>query len=236
MTSGSTRRVAVIRHLAFEDLGAFAPLLTERGMAVERYDSGVDDTTAALRDADLAIILGGPIGVYETEQYPFLVAETEAIARRLEQRRPTLGICLGAQFMAAALGAKVYPGGRKEIGWGPVELTPAGQSSPLAALKDMPVLHWHGDTFDLPEGAILLASTELYANQAFALGPNVLGLQFHAEVDTARIEQWLIGHTCELGSAGIAPADLRAQTKGLPPSVTAAGHRLLESWLNQIQW
>jgi GMP synthase (glutamine-hydrolysing) len=236
MTSSAKPRVAVIRHLAFEDLGTFAALLSSRGMVIELYDAGVDDTSQALLDADLAIILGGPIGVYETDQYPFLVAQTEAVAQRLRAERPTLGICLGAQLMAAALGARIYPGGHKEIGWSPVELTAAGQASPLAALEGVPVLHWHGDTFDLPEGATLLAGTRHYPHQAFALGPNLLGLQFHVEADIARIEQWLIGHTCELASAGIEPSALRTQTRDLPPGVTEAGHRLLTAWLDQLEW
>ncbi|XUJ33596.1 glutamine amidotransferase-related protein [Bradyrhizobium japonicum] len=108
-------------------------------------------------------MLGGPIGVYETERYPFLTREIDLLERRLAQGLPTLGICLGAQLMAKALGARIYAGGVKEIGWGSVTLTDAGQASSLKPLAESaPVLHWHGDTFDLPDNAARLASNENY--------------------------------------------------------------------------
>jgi GMP synthase (glutamine-hydrolysing) len=148
-----SRTAAVIRHVAFEDLGIFREVLAARGYAVRYLEAGVDDLAGPLASADLAVVLGGPIGVYETERYPFLVTELRALERRLAAGRPTLGICLGAQLIAAALGARVYPGGKKEIGWAPVALTAAGRASPLAALEGRPVLHWHGDTFDLPRAS-----------------------------------------------------------------------------------
>lgn len=177
------RRVAVIRHMAFEDMGIFGEVLAQRGCSVSTLDAGIDNLADAIREADLAVILGGPIGVYETERYPFLKEELLALENRLAAGRPTLGICLGAQLIAAALGARVYPGGKKEIGWSGIRLTGAGERSCLAALASQPVLHWHGDTFDLPQSAQLLASSAVYENQAFSLGNNVLALQFHAEAD-----------------------------------------------------
>ncbi len=226
--------VAVIRHVAFEDLGIFQEVLAARGYAVRYLEAGVDDLAGPLAAADLAVVLGGPIGVYETERYPFLVAELGALERRLAAGRPTLGICLGAQLIAAALGARVYPGGRKEIGWAPIELTAAGRASPLAALEGADVLHWHGDTFDLPRDAELLASTELYARQAFSVGNHILALQFHAEADARRIEQWLIGHTCELTHAGIDVAALRQASRTQGEALRTAGSRLLNDWLDRL--
>jgi GMP synthase (glutamine-hydrolysing) len=147
-----------------------------------------------------------------------------------------LGVCLGAQLIAAAAGARVYPSGVKEIGWGSISLTDAGKDSCLKHLSecDHTVLHWHGDTFDLPPDATLLASTSLVKNQAFTLGRNVLALQFHAEVNPQTLETWLIGHTCELGGAKIKPSDIRQATRQLPTSYAASSQRVLQSWLQQI--
>jgi GMP synthase (glutamine-hydrolysing) len=228
------RRVAAIRHLAFEDLGLFAETLSASGWHLSYHDAGLEDLVVPLQEADLAVVLGGPIGVYETDRYPFLKTELAALEQRLATGRPTLGICLGAQLMAAALGARVYPGGRKEIGWSEVQLTEAGLASSLVHLVDQPVLHWHGDTFDLPPGAVRLASTTLYENQAFSYGQHALALQFHAEADYRRIEQWLIGHTGELSAAGIDILDLRACSQRLGPGLQVAGSKLLTDWLDRL--
>ncbi len=227
----SSATVTVVQHLAFEDLGSFESALRQRGHAIEVLQAGVDDLSAAIRQAECLVVLGGPIGVYETEAYPFVLDEVEALRERLRARRPTLGICLGAQLMAAALGARVYPGGRKEIGWGPLQLTQAGRASPLVALDGVPVLHWHGDTFDLPDGCQLLASTDVYERQAFSLGPNVLGLQCHPEADASRFERWLIGHAGELASAGIDVRVLREQAQAFGPGLDMASKAMLRNWL-----
>lgn len=230
------RRVEVIRHMAFEDLGLFAETLSSPDWSVRYHEAGLADLAAPLRDADLAVVLGGPIGVYEADRYPFLNDELAALKERLAQRRPTLGICLGAQLMAAALGARVYPGRRKELGWGEVRLSDAGRASCLSRLAGRPVLHWHGDTFDLPAGATLLASTDVYENQAFALGSNALALQFHAEADSRRIEQWLIGHTGELSAAGIDIPALRANSAEVGPGLAAVAPALFADWLARLAW
>ncbi len=226
------RHARVIRHVAFEDLGLFAAPLAARGWTVSHADAGVDDIAAAIGDADLAVICGGPIGVYETDRYPFLLDELAAIERRIDAGRPTLGLCLGAQLIAAALGAPVYPGRRKEIGWGRIQLSIEGRGSCLAAIADTPVLHWHGDTFDLPPGAALLASSDVYPHQAFGIGPAVLGLQFHAEADPTRIEQWLIGHASELAAANVDVPGLRARTRALRGQVEDAAAALLNRWMD----
>jgi len=182
----------------------------------------------------LLVVLGGPIGVYETEAYPWLEAEIAVIRERLGTRRPMIGACLGAQLIAAASGARVYPGTR-EIGWGPVTPTEAGLRSPLAALADADwqVLHWHGDTFDLPAGAELLASTAGTPHQAYAIGQHVLALQFHPEVLPGDIETWLIGHTVELAKAGIDPRTIRRRTAEIGATVAAAGERMFMRWLDE---
>ena len=233
-----TRRTYVIRHVAFEDLGLWNAPIAARS-SIRYLQAGIDDLSRCGSESpDLLVVLGGPIGVYEADQYPFLTGELDVIRQRLAQKRPTLGICLGAQLIAAAAGARVYPSGVKEIGWGSIALTDAGNATCLQhlAASNYTVLHWHGDTFDLPAGAQLLASTSLVKHQAFSIGHNVLALQFHAEADPKSMESWLIGHTCELSNAKIKPADLRSQTKNLSISLRASSERAINAWLKQIGW
>lgn len=226
-----------IQHVPFEDLGSFAPVLREAGMRLQYWRAGVDRfDAAAFLAADLAVVLGGPIGVYEADRYPFIDDELRLITQRLAAGKPLLGICLGAQLIAAAAGARVYPGPAKEIGWGPVSLSEAGRGSPLAPLAEpeAQVLHWHGDTFDLPAGAELLASTALVPHQAFSLGSHTLALQFHAEVDPVTLESWLIGHTCELSHAGIDPRDIRTAGAQHGAAAWARGQRIARAWLASV--
>lgn len=226
------RTVEVIRHVAFEDLGVLEPLLAARGFEVHVVDAGVDQLDAeAFVGADLAIVLGGPISVYDDETYPVVAEEVDAVRRRLDAQAPTLGVCLGAQMMAAALGGSVSAGPVKEIGFAPLESIPATRGG-LAELDGVPVLHWHGDTFTLPAGATLLASTAAYPNQAFSYGTS-LALQFHLEADPARIEQWLIGHAHELSSAGIDPRVIREDARRFGPGLVAAGQRVLSDWIDR---
>jgi GMP synthase (glutamine-hydrolysing) len=189
--------VAVIRHVHFEDLGAFASVFEHRGCSITYIDVGRVDLPEAAASADLVVILGGPIGAYDDDLYPVLGQELDLLEHRLRTRAPILGICLGAQLIARALGANVYRGPAKEIGWSRLTLSDRGRLSPLKAFDDAEVLHWHGDTFDLPIGAELLASTPLCANQAFAIGNHVLAFQFHPEAQAEGFERWLIGHTTQ---------------------------------------
>jgi GMP synthase (glutamine-hydrolysing) len=224
-----------LRHVAFEDLSLIAPLLDSLGWAVSYRDATLDDLSdPALQEADLLVVLGGPIGIYETETYPFVVPELKAIERRLKAGKATLGICLGAQAMAAVLGAPVYFGGIKEIGYGPVTLTEAGAASVLKPLADGAVLHWHGDTFDLPDGAVRLASNANYPNQAFSYGTNALALQFHLEADPMTIERWLVGHAVELAKAGIDIGALRKDAAARAPHYTAQAVAVFSDWLQTI--
>ncbi len=230
-------KAVVIRHVAFEDLGRFAPVLRERGYAVAYLDAGVDPLAEDARRADLLVVLGGPIGVYETAAYPFLAEEIQLIARRLASGAPLLGVCLGAQLIAAAAGSRVYPGPAKEIGYAPVTLTDEGRRSCVShlAAAGLHVLHWHGDTFDLPSGAARLASTALTPNQAFSMGRNVLGLQFHMEADPGAIEQWLIGHAAELAAARIDVPALRGAAARQGAAVADAGARAFAAWLDGLE-
>ena len=207
-----------------------------RGYGVRYHDAGVQPFDAeTLMAPDLVIVLGGPIGVYEQETYPFITDEIAAIAARLETDKPMLGICLGAQMMAAALGARVAPGPVKEIGWAPLTLTPDGEKSVLAPLGATPVLHWHGDNCELPAGCARLASTPHCPVQAFMRTPSQLALQFHLETEPARFESWLVGHTVELGKAGIDPRELRTQARTLGPATREVGQEVLAAWLDKLE-
>jgi len=229
------RQVLAIRHVAFEHLGTLAPLLTQMGFNIRYLEAGVTDLSALdSLQPDLLVILGGPIGAYEEHLYPWLLDELHLIEQRLTVGKPILGICLGAQLMARALGSKVYPNRAKEIGWGPLRLTAAGDNSCLADLGECnyQVLHWHGDTFDLPVGSQRLASSDLTENQAFAYGPTALGLQFHLEIDATDIERWLIGHAHEIASVpGLTPAKLRHDSGSYGAILATSAAKCMTQWL-----
>jgi GMP synthase (glutamine-hydrolysing) len=224
-----TKTALALRHVHFEDLGGFEAALKEAGYAVRYCEMGVEDP-AAFGTPDLLAILGGPIGAYEEDLYPFLRDEISLIAARLAANEPTLGICLGAQLMARALGAKVKPGRAKEIGWCP--LTLSDTSHLLKPLEGLPVLHWHGDAFDLPDGAVHLASTPDCDNQAFAYGKHALAFQFHPEAQEAGFERWLIGHACEIAATpDVSVAPLREGMRKHGARAAAAGRAVLGQWL-----
>jgi len=230
------KTAVALHHIDFEDVGTFEPVLIERGYQLHYIDPTIErlDNTL-IPHADLLIVLGGPVGVYDEPVYPFLENELAIVRQRLDSGKPLLGICLGAQLIARALGANVYPLGIKEIGFAPLTLTASGKHSVLAALGDTPVLHWHGDQFDIPANAIHLASTSVCPHQAFSIGHNVLGLQCHLEADTRNIEQWLVGHASELMQAKIDPRLLRANAFELGNRLTIAARAVLTAWLDQLE-
>lgn len=227
------RTAVAVQHVLFEDLGILKPLLAEHRYRIHTLDATCDDIAVAA-GADLVIVLGGPIGVRQASDYPFLDQELAMLATRLAAGLPTLGICLGAQLMAHALGAQVYAGPDTEIGFAPVTLSQPGRDSVLASLADVPVLHWHGDTFDLPEGTQSLAATPGFPNQAFAVGANALALQFHLETDLNHLERWLVGHSGELSDHGISVTALRAQAREVGPRLHAAATTVFDEWLSRL--
>lgn len=225
------KTATVIRHVAFEDLGSFAGPLASRGYGIRFLEAGCDALDPA-QEADLLIVLGGPISANDSALYPWISEEIRLIRTRMDRDRPLLGICLGAQLMARALNAAVDFAPAKEIGFAPLKLTEAGWRSPLAALGGEPVLHWHGENFDLPAGAERLASTAVCPNQSFRIGPRVLACQFHPEAADGRFERWLIGHHGELQAEGVDIGRLREAERAERTGLRERGEALLLAWLD----
>lgn len=226
----------IVRHVPREGAAGFLQPIEAAGYHIERID--VADPAfveADLCTPELLIMMGGPMGVYEQAIYPWIPLQIEKLAERLDRNRPTLGVCLGSQMMAAALGARVYAGGRNEIGFATVALSEEGRDSPLRHLAEAPVLHWHGDTFDLPDDVELLASTDTYPHQAFRRGPNVLALQFHAEMgEDPRFEQWLTHFRDDFHGCGPTEESLRAGHEAHGPGAVAAGRAMIGEWLDGL--
>jgi GMP synthase (glutamine-hydrolysing) len=230
------KTAVALRHLAFEDLGLIEPWLKRRGWAVHYYDVGVDELWRLdLSQVDLLAVLGGPIGAEDDHLYPYLTEEARIIAERIQSGRPLLGICLGAQLMARAMGARVSPMGYKEIGFSPLVLASQAAQTPLARIASQSVLHWHGDQFELPEGVTSLASTSRCPNQAFMVGEHAMAWQFHLEVDAARIEQWLIGHAGELGQAQINVQVLRDEAMRQRGGLAAGLNAVMTDWFTRLR-
>jgi len=206
----------VLRHVEHEHIGTLAQVLEQAGMECRYLDvfrgEAVPDSPAGCRGL---ILMGGPMGVYEADRYPFLREEQRLIRQATEAGLPVLGICLGSQLIAGALGARVYPGPKKEIGWYPVEVTaPEDEFTAGLPLRFM-AFHWHGDTFDLPAGAIHLFRSDRYENQGFRYGRNVYAIQFHLEINAAMIEEWLADGGCQRELAAVTdtnPEAIRQQT------------------------
>jgi GMP synthase (glutamine-hydrolysing) len=225
----------IVQHLAIETIGTLGPLLEELGYQLKFYLAGRDDLEEINPQApDLAVIMGGPVGVYDADEYPFLHSELRWLRTRLTADLPTLGFCLGAQLIAAALGARVYPGHLTELGWSEIWSTEGTQNHPVAELCCGKVLHWHGDTFDLPAGAQLLASSAHYPHQAFSLG-RALALQFHVEIEPVGLEQWFIAFTGDIRKHGSDTLKrLRQDTHDEAPGVKSRSEAFLRRWLDSV--
>jgi GMP synthase-like glutamine amidotransferase len=187
-----TDRWAVLQHVAWEGPGLIASVARSRGLAVDVHRLDLNPVMPQSQELRGLIVMGGPMGAYETEKYAYLSAECHLIAEMVTLGRPVLGVCLGAQLLAKSLGARVFPGPSPEIGFGFVRSTPSASNDPVFALCDQefPVFHWHGDTFTLPPGATLLSDSTAYAHQAFCVGRHAYALQFHLEADDKIWSAW----------------------------------------------
>ena len=220
-----------LRHVHFEDLGVIEPVLRDAGYGLRYVDVADHPEEIARLDPDLLVSLGAPVGADDVVRYPWLTAESELLRRRADAGAPVLGICLGAQLLALAMGGHLVSGGSTEIGYAAIELTESGQESPLRHLEGVPVLHWHGDRFTTPPDAVRLAATRIDPDQAFSQGPTVLGLQFHVEADPGHIERWLIGHAHEMASVGVDPDRVRQDALLHGERLTAAARAMARDWL-----
>lgn len=234
-------RVLVLQHVAWELLGSLNPHLKSHGARI-RYVNFQREPHAkpSLDGYQGLVVLGGPMNVDEVERHPNLAIERRLIGGAIERGMPVLGICLGAQLIAKALGAEVRPGPEKEIGWYDVRRADAGREDPLFEHFEETerIFQWHGDIFDLPEGAVSLASSPACPHQAFRYGDNVYALQFHLEVDQPMIERWLkvpanLEEIATL-SGRVDPEAIRRETPERISHLHALGDRTFERFVSLI--
>lgn len=180
-------RAHYLQHVPFEGLGSIENWLKDKGYKISATHLYQAAEFPDVNNIDLLIIMGGPMSVNDEAELPWLIAEKQFVRNVIEAGKPVLGICLGAQMIANALGAKVYPNFKKEIGWFPIQNTSANKNL-FQFPESATVFHWHGETFDLPDNAKLLASSQACVNQAFQIGKNVIGLQFHLETTPASLD------------------------------------------------
>ncbi|HEV3413108.1 MAG TPA: gamma-glutamyl-gamma-aminobutyrate hydrolase family protein [Puia sp.] len=201
-------RYHALQHIAFETPGLLADEIRRRGDEMRTTALYNGESLPATADFDVLVVMGGPMSIHDEAEYPWLRGEKELIGAAIREGKKVLGICLGAQLIAAVCGGRVYRAGQKEIGWWPVSQVGdgfCGEADGWQEGGESVVFHWHGETFDLPEGAVLLASTDVCVNQAFSLGDTVLGIQFHPEV-TEEIIRGMVEHEgWELAEAAGAP-------------------------------
>jgi GMP synthase (glutamine-hydrolysing) len=230
-------RVLVLQHIACEPPGVYEDVLLERGASIHRVELDEGEPLPDWRGFDAIVAMGGPMSVNDDAALPWLTAEKRLIGEAVRAGTPFWGVCLGVQLLAASLGARVYPGAVAEVGLLPIEITPEGRGDPVFAdaPDDLVTLQWHGDTFDLPEGAVRLAGSPAYPNQAFRFEA-AYGVQFHLEVSPEMAREWadVPAYTASLeqtlgpGSA----AGFMRHIEEASGEMLAHGRSLFERWLD----
>jgi len=232
-----SRFIYVLEHSAHETLGLIAPGL-DNATIEPRYLRPFrgDPIPWDLGDAAGLVLLGGPMGVYQHDRYPHLGQELRLIEQALAQQKPVLGVCLGSQLLATVLGAEVTPAGRKEIGWYPVTLTnPAFSDALMSDVEPSFVpLHWHGDAFPLPTGAVSLASSALTACQAFRYGTNAYGFLFHMEVTERIVEGMVETFSHEIAAAGAEEQHILDGIEEYLPRLESIGEMAFGRWAELV--
>jgi GMP synthase (glutamine-hydrolysing) len=230
-------KVLVLQHIGFETLGIIANALEERGVAYEYVRGFAGQQIPSTMDGvDGLVVMGGPMGVYEKDRYSFLTDEIRLIKQALGAGKPILGTCLGSELLASALGAEVGPSGSEEIGWFPIRLTGQSRSDRLfSGIQTRFVgYHWHGDFFDLPDGATPLALSEKTPLQAFRHGENAYGFLFHMEATGEIVQSMVDGFAHELEKEGIDGQTLIAQASDYLPELQAIGSRVFSRWVELV--
>jgi GMP synthase (glutamine-hydrolysing) len=233
-------KVLVLQHIACEPPGVYEEVLHERGVTIHRVELDEGEPLPDWRAFDAIVAMGGPMGALDDDEHPWLVDEKRLIAEAVRSGLPFWGVCLGVQLLAASLGARVYPGSAPEVGLLPVTLTDEALADPVFAgmPRDLLSLQWHGDTFDLPDGAARLAGSTAYPNQAFRFGTAAYGVQFHLEVSPSLAREWAdvpayaesLERVLGPGALDRLLAELEASADG----VLSDGRRLFERWLGTV--
>lgn len=232
-----SKKILVIQHAPFETPGVLSELLTAAGYETRTVQSAAGESVPVdAGDAPALIVMGGPMGVYEAEQYPFLRGEMQLIERAIAANKPVLGVCLGSQLLAAALGARVTKGAAKEIGWFPISLTAKAQTDRVwqGVKSPLPCFHWHGDVFDMPRGAVALASSERTACQAFRYGERAYGFLMHAEVTPEIVEGMLAAFADEMRRENLQAESIRRDTRKNLPELNATARSVFSRWVKLI--
>jgi GMP synthase-like glutamine amidotransferase len=230
--------VLVLQHIACEPPGAYEDVLNERGATIYRVELDEGDPLPDWRTFDAIVAMGGPMGALDDDEHPWLVDEKRLIGDAVRSGLPFWGVCLGVQLLAASLGARVYPGSAPEVGLLPVMLTDEALADPVfrGMPRELLSLQWHGDTFDLPDGAARLAGSPAYPNQAFRVGAAAYGVQFHLEVSPGLAREWTdVPAYAESLERVLGPGALErllAELEASADGVLSDGRRLFERWLD----
>jgi GMP synthase (glutamine-hydrolysing) len=229
--------VLVVQHMECEGPGALGDALCVAGVEIVISRAFADEPApTAISEYAGLVVMGGPMGVYQRDKYPFLADELRLIESALSAGVPIMGICLGSQLVAAALGAEVKPAAQREIGWHPVSLTRAAASDPL--WHDIPApfvpLHWHGDIFDLPNDAVCLASSDMTSCQCFRFGANVYGCLFHMEMGVEMIQDWTSAFSGEIAEANVDAARLIGESVPRLLELRRIREPVFERWVGLI--
>lgn len=238
MAHAHTRSVCVIQHAAAEPPGLIARSLRSEGWDLRMIRTYRGDAVPERLGSDRGlVVMGGPMSVYDSEQYPFLEAELTLIADALARSRPVLGVCLGSQLLAAALGAAVMPNLRREIGWHRVHFTRAAAKDALWKdhVDDLTAFHWHGDRFDVPAGAISLAWSALTECQAFRWGHSAYGILFHPEVGEKEVARMTREFQAELIATGQHPEDILDEASSHLPTLGRLGTEVFRRWARLLE-